>query len=456
MTEENHESREQLSQYPLLRALQGRRSRRFGRGMKIGGGPLAYESAHPPQPLSEAEEAALAFAACGITGHALADLDYGPGQGGSMLAGMVGRTIASPDTVNTVALIVTNDEATYLVKRPRDFSPAELADLILLSKADELTEIYRRSRIKIMDGRAAPPIEPVLNFDINKWSLYAKGGTYFIPINCMTEIYINVLLAVFDPESGLFARDERNFFRPAGVKRFGKKKGGTLDDSMTGGRLFTIQALESSLKESVSVEQGMMLQNLALMAQALGLGGFPNYARHPNCWFEALDFRMGKVPGTRFFGGPYWLSKIINWIGLQTFVPIPLGLERDGTALLKPYCPPYYSSMKEAVYALVEHKFGPQGVYRGAAQHNSGWQDPAGVTKQIAGPSDAAVDATVAYCEYVYKRYGHFPAFSAPFRTVIGYQATHVDTDFYDRFYKPEAITDSQRRHQDSWHAQKG
>jgi hypothetical protein len=66
-----------LAGYPLLDALRGRRSRRFGMGMKIPDGPFAYESRHEPLPLTEAEEAALAFAACGVTGYALAALSYG-------------------------------------------------------------------------------------------------------------------------------------------------------------------------------------------------------------------------------------------------------------------------------------------------------------------------------------------------------------------------------------------
>src|SRR5437879_2021423 len=65
-----------LNSIPLLTALRNRRSRRFGLGMKIPGGPLTYESRHAPRPLSEDEEAALVFAACGLTGHALADLCY--------------------------------------------------------------------------------------------------------------------------------------------------------------------------------------------------------------------------------------------------------------------------------------------------------------------------------------------------------------------------------------------
>src|SRR5437773_9883098 len=86
-----------LSRYPLLTALRERRSRRFGLGMKIPGGPLAYESRHKPRPLTEDEEAALVFATCGITGHALADLCYGKDGGGSLMAGLVARTVASGD-----------------------------------------------------------------------------------------------------------------------------------------------------------------------------------------------------------------------------------------------------------------------------------------------------------------------------------------------------------------------
>jgi hypothetical protein len=48
--------------------------------MTLDGGPLSYRSKLAPKPLSEEEEAALAFAACGITGHALAELPYCAGE----------------------------------------------------------------------------------------------------------------------------------------------------------------------------------------------------------------------------------------------------------------------------------------------------------------------------------------------------------------------------------------
>ena len=51
----------QLAGYPLSEALIERRSRRFGHGMRLNGGPLSYKSMRPSQPLSFEEEAALAF-----------------------------------------------------------------------------------------------------------------------------------------------------------------------------------------------------------------------------------------------------------------------------------------------------------------------------------------------------------------------------------------------------------
>ena len=52
-----------VAAYPLLDALRQRRSRRFGRGMAVPSGPFTYRSQAAPQPLSENEEALLAFAA---------------------------------------------------------------------------------------------------------------------------------------------------------------------------------------------------------------------------------------------------------------------------------------------------------------------------------------------------------------------------------------------------------
>src|SRR5258705_2245814 len=262
--------------------------------MKIPGGPLAYESRHKPRPLSEDEIGTFVFAACGITGHALADLCYAKDGGGGIMAGLVGRTIASGDGLQTVSLVVTNDEGTYLIRRPRELPAAEIPKLIELGKRGEFTELYRRCRVKLKEGRAQTPTEPLFNINANRWSAHAPGTTCFLPVNDLTFMYINGLLEIFNETTGAFALDERNHFRPAGLGRFGRSRGGHLEDDPHRWRVATVRQIEQFVTEFVTVEQGMMLQNLGLMSQALGIGGFPNFANHEFC----LDAGAGLSHGT--------------------------------------------------------------------------------------------------------------------------------------------------------------
>jgi hypothetical protein len=428
----------------LLEVLLRRRSRRVGLGMVIPAGPFQYTSPHKPVPLNEDEEAALAFAACGVTGYALADLSYGDREGGSMLVGRLGRTIASPDAVNAVSVLVTNDRGTWLLKRPQDFAPAEFVELVNLARKGALIDLYRRVRVQLSDRRTAPPLDPGYNFSINRWSLYAPGTTYFLPIIETTALTINALLELFSEDMGVFLRDERAWFRPAGLGRFARSKGGHLHDDPGDLRSATVQMAETALLESMATEHGMVLQNLALMAEALGLGGFPNFARHEYSWFQAAGFRMGSMTVSRYAGPGRFLSVVASLVLKDPEVPYPLGLERDNEVLLRPFCPPYFKSMEEAVRAFVESKFGGNGSYRGGAKEST-WRDPKSCAAKIPAPSAAAIDATLSYCDYVHKRYGRFPAYSAPFRTIIGFQVCHVDVDFYDRFYSHESTPNSVR-----------
>jgi hypothetical protein len=412
--------------------------------MSIPAGPLQYASPRQPVPLTEDEEAALAFAACGVTGYALADLSYGPNEGGSMLVGRLSRTVASPDAVNAVAVLVTNDRGTWLLKRPQDFSAAEFPELVGLARSGALTDLYKRGRIQLSDKRAAPPLGSGHNFSINRWSLYAPGTTYFLPIVETTALTINALLELFGEDMGIFLRDERAWFRPAGVGRFARSKGGHLHDKPHDLRTATIQVMETALLESMATEHGMVLQNLALMAEALGLGGFPNFARHEYSWFKAAGFRLHSMPASRYAGGPRALSALANAFGRDPLLEYPIGLEKDNRVLLKPFCPPYYKSMEDAVRAFVQTKFGTDGTYRGGMRR-SAWLDAVSHTAEIPAPSAAALQATIGYCDYVFRRYGRFPAYTAPFRTIIGFQVCHVDVDFYATFYDPDAVSDAVR-----------
>jgi len=412
--------------------------------MKMPAGPLAFQSRHAPAPLTEDEEAALVFAACGITGHALADLCYAPGGGGGIMAGLVARTIASGDGLQTVALVVTNDQGTWLVRRPRELPATEISSLIELGRSGQFTELYRYCRVKIKDERATTPSEPLFNINANRWSAHAPGTTYFLPVNDLTFMYINGLLEILNETTGAFLLDERNNFRPAGLAKFARSRGGHLEDAPEKGRVATVRQVEQFVTEFVTIEQGMMLQNLGLMSQALGLGGFPNFANHEFAWMQALGFRMQNMPASRYLGAGRIVSLGMKLLKRDSDVPYAVGLEGNCEVLLKPFCPPYYGSMTEAVRAVADIKFGPDGVFRGHLA-GSAWADQKGITQQVPAVSERAIAATTACCEYLWQRYGRFPVYLTPYRTVLGFQACHLDAEFYDRFYRPEALGATQR-----------
>ncbi len=439
-----------LAHYPLLNALIERRSRRFGRGMHLNGGPLAYDSAQTPRPLSRAEEAALAFAACGVTGYALAELPYQTGNvpeagGGNIMTHFIGRTVASGDAMHDVTLFVLNDEGTWLLRRPQDYPRREVAHLIEAARGHRFEELYDRARVRIADRRLDVPRALPFVPSFNKYSANLPGTTYFLPVAECSALYINILLSAFDDEFSYFVVDDRNRFQPAGIGRFARSKGGHLQDDLTAGRFATVSFIETWIYEFVAIEQGAMLQNLGLMTQALGLGGFPHFAAHPFIWFKTLGFRMHELPFSHTIGAGPIMKGLLKALKKDTRVPTAVGLERDGAVLIKPFCPPYFRTMREAVLAFVDYKYAQgTGTFRDGGEATA-WRDGARVQEGIPRYSDRAIDATIAYCEYVYGRYGRFPSLSGPFRTVLAYQAHHLDNEFYDRFYRDTVLSRTQR-----------
>jgi len=152
--------------------------------------------------------------------------------------------------------------------------------------------------------------------------------------------------------------------QPAGLAAFARSRGGHLHNDPASGRLATVQRLELLILDAVTLEQGVMHQNLALMAEAMGLGGFPSFAMHEFGWFEALGFRMGSMPATRYLGGGRLLGLLARLAGRDLPVPYPIGLERGGEVLLRAMSPPYFASMADAVRHVVDRKFGARGCFR--------------------------------------------------------------------------------------------
>ncbi len=350
----NHSrSEEELARYPLLQALLARRSRRFARGMTLNGGPLAFASAHPALPLSAEEEAALAFAAGGITGPTMAELPYQSGPvpeagSGNIIAQFIGRTVASPDALHPVILFVLNDDGCWMLKRPQEYTLTEVAGLTRAAQEQRLVELYHAARVPIAVHRPDVPRAIPFAPAFNKWSANQPGSTYFLPVAELTALYINVLLAAFDHELAYFVVDERNRFRPAGLARFGRSRGGHLYDAPAAGRYATVSFIDTWMYEFAAIEQGGMLQNLALMAEALGIGGFTHFAAHPFIWCQTLGFRMLDVPLSRSVGAGPVLKALLRL--LRQDIALPDG-HRAGTgrhgprqAVLPPVLPEHGGS----------------------------------------------------------------------------------------------------------------
>jgi hypothetical protein len=102
--------------------------------------------------------------------------------------------------------------------------------------------------------------------------------------------------------------------------------------------------------------------------------------------------------------------------------------------------------MRAAVLAYIAYKFdSDRGTLK--AGPTAAWRDGVEVRREIPAYSSRAIDATVAYCEYLFDRYGRFPATVSPFENMLAYQAHHLDLQFYDTHYRPEALGPNQRSH---------
>jgi len=162
-----------------------------------------------------------------------------------------------------------------------------------------------------------------------------------------------------------------------------------------------VRQVEQFVTEFVTVEQEMMLQNLGLMAQALGLGGFPNFANHEFGWFQALGFRMEQMPASRYLGAGSVVSLAMNLLRRNPNVPYPVGWSATGRSCLKPFCRRISSQCARAVRAVAENKFGPSGIFRSQGG-GSAWTNHGETIRQVPPVSEAAIEATTAYCEYLW------------------------------------------------------
>ena len=408
--------------FTLLDLLQQRKTRRFGRGMTLPGGPLQYTSHHDPVPLSREEERYLIYAAIGRSGRNLGDMQFvgrpgvSVGQGNALM-NFNSRTVPSPCSAQTTQLFYTNDDGVFFVADAA--GPDHPWDLNV---------------IQLQSSRLDIPREAPFMLPFNQWYTNRPGTTLFMPVTNIASLYLNLLLMMFSEETGYFIVDTDNGNAACGLEAFRKSAGGHLHDDIKARRMFSLRELDAAICETAIQEQGIICEHLSLMQQALGLGGgiqSVGSGRHllgmePHI-YPGLGFHFVVPPGKPLRANPVGIPGV--WEGPT---------------------PPFVPSMKDAVTNLVESKFGADGTFRKPQEQPYVQRNTA---QQVPQHSERAIEATIAFTEYVLATYGRFPAHADACKSIVACQTHHLDEDFYATFYPDSALPDAHREHMHTWHS---
>ncbi|MFW6010330.1 MAG: hypothetical protein ACOC9H_00275 [Gemmatimonadota bacterium] len=419
---------EGLQRFPLMQALFGRRARRFGLGMEIPSGPLAFRSRHEPRPLSELETAVLVAAGTGVSGWNFG-VPFGPAQPsehGPFTQRFTGRTGPTAAGIGTPVLFYTNDDGIYLTNT-RDTEPSRIRELEAIEEdTGRILAVCREQTVRLSEERLDLPAAPGHMMEPNFWMANAEGSTLFMPVGDVTEQLLGIT-AIF-LANGYVIQDDRAK-RPAGdLAPF--IRSGLLDED----RAFPLSVLELATYEASTMELAFMGHNIVLAQQAMGLGGL--FFNGLNRWsvLGALAEEGVRGLGFRFVTDERWT------------VPNPVGLDGHFEAL----CPPFQPDMRAAVETFVERKFGPGGAYDPSTP--GPWKKPGRVKGSVTPYSDEFVDCLAEVAQYVLDEYGKYPG-TVPSIALTGYvQAQHIDTEFYDEHYGPGAYLETHARHVERWH----
>jgi hypothetical protein len=417
-----------LRSFPLLEAIRGRRSRRFGLGMEIPSGPLAFTSRSEPQPLSELERSILVAAGTGVTGWSFG-VPFGPDRPEAhahYTQRFTGRTAPTAAGFGTPVLFFTDDDGTYITNT-RDTIPTAVSELHDGADAtDHIMAVCRRQTTQLSHQRLDLPAAPPHMLPPNLWMANAPGSTLFMPVGDSSEQMLGFMAMVLangnliiDDAAGRPAGDMAPFIRS-----------GLLDDS----KRMPLSVVQQSAYEANCAELAFMAHNMVLTMQAMGLGGL--FFNGLNRWSILGAFADDGIAGLgfRFVRDERWT------------LPDPVGLDGVYEAL----CPPYHPDMRAAVETFVARKFGPGGAYDPTT--SGPWKDTARVKRGVTPYSEEFVACLGEVAQYIYDTRGRFPA---TFTTIVlpGFvQAVHLDTDHYDTHYQPGAYLPTHADHWQRWH----
>jgi|YelNatPaOPRAMG01_1025707.scaffolds.fasta_scaffold08630_8 hypothetical protein len=418
----------EVSSFPLLDAIFGRRARRFGLGMTIPDGPLAYRSSEPPVPLSEIERMLLVLCGTGISGwntgieHTTAGQ---PDTGCNYPMRLLGRTFPSGASIYASELIFTDDEGTYLT-RLRDLDPQTLLEGQPVTDLSALVERVKRHCVRLSPARVTVPTDPPHTSAHNVWNANKPGTTLFAPVIDLTQqmmdlmaVYLGMGFTPFDPQNGRVCGNLERFVRR-----------GLLDS----GKRFSILEFDQYCLATGAMELALICHNIVLAMQAMGLGGWMYTGINPASLMGAFADKGIPGLGFRFVQNERWA------------VPNPVGIDGHFEGL----CPPYCADMREAVQRFVDIKFGPGGTFD--PQRPGPYKDNAGVKAKVERYTAEFIEMMAEVAQYIHDTFGRFPATVPSFYMRVYTQAQHCDLEFYRRFFGSEYYLETHATHMSRWH----
>jgi len=437
----------------LLETIWKRRTHRVSRGSDVTAGDMSYKSAHSRAPLSPLEEALL-IATTGCTGLTMPDRPfYDPRTNAPIMAkpnvNMVGRTAGSPDNAQGTNFFMINDSGTYFLRK---LPPVEggVFDSDLLLKRAELAKVkLLDQRIDVPNGNRDFPAY----LDSNRFLSNLPSTTVLFPVVDLSHQYINGMMYLLTQPAGVRPAivDDRNFYQLAGVKKWVKSGFLNKDIKVPLGAIWSMRT---------QIEADLLVQNLFLIAEAMGLGAWIHGSISPPVLMGDPKFTTQYGPMLGFdFVTPKWkLADIIRWqVPFPKYANLranPVGLRHKGEHLIKGSCPPYYDSMSEAVDAVVSAKFGPKGIYQDRSTFDKIYREQYGATylKEASAYSQDVIECARDICTYIYETHGRFPAHvDAIYAPGIWLQVHHVEQDYYDAYFS-NGLTQAHRDHDRLWH----
>ena len=403
--------------YPLVDALRGRRSRRFALGCVIPDGPLAYASRFEPLPLNEIEQLFVLSAAAGRTGwHYLLPRSERLAPAVPPFSGSAaGRTFPSGAGIHTSELFFSDDRGTFLFST-RD-APSSEADA---GGGGEWLQEHRRHVRKLDEGRLdvhAPYISPQ-----NVWCVNVPGSTVLIPVADAAQHALALLFVTV--QHGGTVYDDINDRAIPGLERFA----GLVDLD----ERWALSDMEREVASSIAAEHSMICYAGMLALQAAGLGGW---------FFSGMDQLtvLGAAQEVRGLG--FTAEHDDRWRA-----PNPVG--RPG--VFRATCPPNYPDMRACAQAYVARQFGEGGPFNPTTP--GPWKESAAVRGGARIHADDVIECVATMAQYVFDRFGRFPATLGSALATYYLQAHHLDLEFYDRHFAPGAYLPSHAEHMARWH----